>query len=164
MEYMVVWLHHFADTYYSVHGFDQQDDAKAFYQELATNNPNIFSCLGEVEVVEQQFASSAIFDGLPRPSKARASGTEEDSSVDRVKTRLIQGQTTGEIVCMAIWLLGRGSFYRIREFDHVEDAVSFFRGFSEAGLHSPTYRDMFMCVVKFKVLQLRNVAAKGHNA
>src|SRR5439155_19440219 len=67
-------------------------------------------------------------------------------------------------VCMAVWLLGRGSFYRIREFEHVEDAVAFFRGFSEAALHSTTHRDMFMCVVKFSVLQLRNTAAKGHNA
>jgi hypothetical protein len=88
MEYMVVWLHHFADTYYSLNGFDQRPDAEVFYQKLSTNNPNIFSCLGEVEVVEQQFASSAIFDGLPRPSKDRATGTEED---DKVKKRLIQG-------------------------------------------------------------------------
>src|SRR5207248_7300627 len=49
MEYMVVWLHDFTDTYYSVHGFDQIDDAEAFYQKLATNNPNIFSCLGKVQ-------------------------------------------------------------------------------------------------------------------
>jgi len=164
MEYMVVWLHDFTDTYYSVHGFDQIDDAEAFYQKLATNNPNIFSCLGKVEIVEQQFTSSPIFDGLPRPSNDRASGTEEDDSVDWVKRRLIQGQAAGEDVCMAVWLLGRGSFYRIREFEHVEDAVAFFRGFSEAALHSPTHRDMFMCVVKFSVLQLRNTAAKGHNA
>ncbi len=91
MEYMVVWLHDFTDTYYSVHGFDQIDDAEAFYQKLATNNPNIFSCLGKVEIVEQQFTSSPIFDGLPRPSNDRASGTEEDDSVDWVKRRLIQG-------------------------------------------------------------------------
>ena len=76
MEYMVVWLHDFTDTYYSVHGLDQIDDAEAFYQKLATNNPNIFSCLGKVEMVEQQFTSSPIFDGLPRPSNDRASGTE----------------------------------------------------------------------------------------
>src|SRR5437016_3715849 len=82
MEYMVVWLHDFTDTYYSVHGLDQIDDAEAFYQKLATNNPNIFSCLGKVEIVEQQFTSSPIFDGLPRPSNDRASGTEEDDSVD----------------------------------------------------------------------------------
>ena len=144
-----------------MHGFDQIDDAEAFYQKLATNNPNIFSCLGKVEIVEQQFTSSPIFDGLPRPSNDRASGTEEDDSVDWVKRRLIQGQAVGKAVCMAVWLLGRGSFYRIREFEHVEDAVAFFRGFSEAALHSPTHRDMFMCVVKFSVLQLRNTAAKG---
>ncbi len=88
MEYMVVWLHDFTDTYYSVHGFDQIDDAEAFYQKLATNNPNIFSCLGKVEIVEQQFTSSAIFDGLPRPSKDRASGTEEDDSVEFKVKRL----------------------------------------------------------------------------
>src|SRR6266852_2906889 len=92
MEYMVVWLHDFTDTYHSVHGFDQIDDAEAFYQKLATNNPNIFSCLGKVEIVEQQFTSSAIFDGLPPPSKDRASGTEEDDSVDWLKRRLIQGK------------------------------------------------------------------------
>ena len=126
MEYMVVWLHDFTDTYYSVHGLDQIDDAEAFYQKLATNNPNIFSCLGKVEIVEQQFTSSPIFDGLPRPSNDRASGTEEDDSVDWVKRRLIQGQAVGKAVCMAVWLLGRGSFYRIREFEHVEDAVAFF--------------------------------------
>src|SRR5437870_13495442 len=113
MEYMVVWLHDFTDTYYSVHGLDQIDDAEAFYQKLATNNPNIFSCLGKVEIVEQQFTSSPIFDGLPRPSNDRASGTEEDDSVDWVKRRLIQGQAAGKAVCMAVWLLGRGSFYRV---------------------------------------------------
>src|SRR5438552_14732539 len=91
--------------YYSVHGFDQIDDAEAFYQKLATNNPNIFSCLGKVEIVEQQFTSSPIFDGLPRPSNDRASGTEEDDSVDWVKRRLIQGQAVGKAVCMAVWLL-----------------------------------------------------------
>src|SRR5881227_3705532 len=101
MEYMVVWLHDFTDTYYSVHGLDQIDDAEAFYQKLATNNPNIFSCLGKVEIVEQQFTSSPIFDGLPRPSNDRASGTEEDDSVDWVKRRLIQGQAVGKAVCMA---------------------------------------------------------------
>jgi len=159
MEYMVVWLHTFADSYYSLHGFDQLRDAGAFYQKLATDNPNIFSCLGKVEIVEQQYASSAIFDGLPRPSRDRASGTEED---DKVKRRLIQGQASGEAVCMAVWLLGRGSFYRIREFEHVEEAVTFFHGFSEAALHA--HRDMFICVVRFEVLQLRNTAAKEHNA
>ena len=80
MEYMVVWLHTFADSYYSLHGFDQLRDAGAFYQKLATDNPNIFSCLGKVEIVEQQYASSAIFDGLPRPSKDRASGTKKTTA------------------------------------------------------------------------------------
>src|SRR3989442_13956737 len=116
MEYMVVWLNDFTYTYYSVHGLNQSDDAEAFYQKLATNNPNIFSCLGKVEIVEQQFTSSPIFDGLPRPSNDRASGTEEDDSVDWGKRRLIQGQTAGEDVSMAEWWLGRGSFFRIRRF------------------------------------------------
>ncbi len=31
MEYMVVWLHDFTDTYYSVHGFDQIDDAESLH-------------------------------------------------------------------------------------------------------------------------------------
>src|SRR5690242_18010292 len=69
MEYMVVWLHDFTDTYYSVHGFDQIDDAEAFYQKLATNNPNIFSCLGKVEIVEQQFTLARSLDGRGNPSK-----------------------------------------------------------------------------------------------
>ena len=43
MEYMVVWLHDFTDTYYSVHGFDQIDDAEAFYQKLATQTTPTFS-------------------------------------------------------------------------------------------------------------------------
>jgi hypothetical protein len=113
MKYMVVWLPHFADTYYSVNGFDQRPDAEAFYQKLSTNNPNIFSCLGKVE--EQQYASSAIFNGLPRPSSDRASGTKDD----KVKRRLIQGQASGGAVCMAVYLFGRGSFYRIIAFEHV---------------------------------------------
>src|SRR6266702_1843314 len=99
MEYMVVWLHDFTDTYYSVHGFDQIDDAEAFYQKLATNNPNIFSCLGKVEIVEQQFTSSPIFDGLPRPSNDRASGTEEDDSVDWVK-RMTYSRSSGWESCV----------------------------------------------------------------
>src|SRR5438046_10548028 len=105
-----------------------------------------------------------MYDELPRPSNDRASGTEEYDSVDWVKRRLIQGQAVGKAVCMAVWLLGRGSFYRIREFEHVEDAVAFFHGFSEAALHSPTHRDMFVCVVKVSALKLRNTAAKGLNA
>jgi len=55
---------------------------------------------------------------------------------------------------------GRGSFYRIARWD----AIAFFHGFSEAALHSPVHQDMFMCVVKLSVLQLRNTAANGHNA
>src|SRR5438128_12687328 len=132
MEYMVVWLHDFTDTYYSVHGLDQIDDAEAFYQKLATNNPNIFSCLGKVEIVEQQFTSSPIFDGLPRPSNDRASGREEDDSVDWVKRRLINGQAAGEDVCMAVCLLGGGSLSRMRDVERVECAVTYFHDFTAA--------------------------------
>src|SRR5204863_8607186 len=106
MEYMVVWLHDFTDTYYSVHGLDQIDDAEAFYQKLATNNPNIFSCLGKVETVEQQFTSSAIFDALRPPPKDGASGTAKDNSVDWVNMRHIQVQAGGNAVGMALWLRG----------------------------------------------------------
>jgi hypothetical protein len=62
---------------------------------------------------------------------------------------------------LAVWLFGRGSYYRIQAFEHVADAIAFFHRFSEASLYY--HPDMFMCVVKFKVLQLRNVAAKGYN-
>ena len=54
---------------------------------------------------------------------------------------------------MVVYKVGRGSFYRIQAFEHVEDAVAFFH----RGTIIP---EMFMCVVKFEVLELRGRAAK----